>query len=1023
MLANVSPQVEEDNRPFAKIKILDSEINCLLDTGANQSVAGAEGTDYLTSLGLVLDRDFVTIMNTADKTKHLVAGVFYVPIVFRDIFRVIQIYSVPSVPSSIILGVNFFKGFNLLLYFDNLGWSCNSIALPKEVPVKHNGVVSYGELPPHQRSLMDETISKFKELGSGPLGCTPLMEHTILTGNALPIKQRGYPVSPHVQERMGKELKRMFELDVIERSFSPWSSPVVLVKKKDGRDRLCVDSRKLNSVTERDSYPLPRVQEILDRLGKTNFLSKIDLKDAFWQIPLSEDSKAKTAFSVPGHGLFQFKRLPFGLHNAAQCLQRLMNTVFGSTDHKIFVYLDDLVIASSTFEEHLDTLNFVLERLIYANLTINFEKSVFCCGSLAYLGYMIDKTGLHTDPAKVEAIINFPLPRTYTEMKRFIGLTSWYRRFVKDFSTIAAPLHELTKGKKKGKLLEWNPVAHEAFVNLKNCLVAGPVLATPDFTQRFFIHCDASKYGVGAVLCQGVEEHPIAFASRKFRGAEIRYATPEQECLAAVFAIDKFRQYIEGYEFTVITDCSALQQVFRKENPPGRLARWAMYLSQFKFNIIHRKGTSNVVPDVLSRTVNHLDLIEFEPLGTDEWYIKMLSKVGLNPTRFKDWTITDGKLYYKLSPSIFKVSKLENRPWCLVLPESARKSALKECHDSPIASHMGVKKTKAKVLERYYWPGAAKDVENYVKSCEICKVVKHPNSKRKGLMGKFKEATQPFQMISLDLMGPLPRSTKQNAWLLVVTDWFTKMPMLFPLRQATATKIVSLVENNIFLLFGVPEIVIADNGKQFTGREFTNLINKYAIKKMWFNSRYHPQNNPTERVNKTIGQALRAYVGANHRTWDANIPYIGLALRTAVNEITGFTPFYLNFARQFTYSGTDYDSYLNRPDPKESFANRVAFVEEFKTIFKDVSARIKNAYSKNKRLYDRNKSDVTFNEGDTVYKKNFNQSDAANYFSAKLAPLYTPCKVKKKISDLVYELTDLHGVDLGRWHIKDLKVS
>lgn len=669
-----------DNRPFVGVTILGTNHRFLLDTGASISIVGSKGTQFLSSLGLILDRNYVLTLKTADNTSHLVSGVFYVPIEFRGDVKIIPLYSVPTVPTFAILGVNFFKIFDITLYFSNSEWSCSSIMDESHIPNVRNGIIGRHQLSEKQRAVLDDVIQNFRCLASGGLGCTSLLEHVILTGDALPIKQRAYPVSPAIQERMGIQLKRMLDAGVIEKSFSPWSSPVVLVKKRDGGDRLCVDSRKLNSVTQRDSYPLPRVSEILDRLGKSNYLSKIDLKDAFWQIPLSEESKPKTAFSVPGNGLFQFTRLPFGLHNAAQCLQRLMNTVFGSTDYKVFVYLDDLIIATETFEEHVATLNFVLERMEYANLSINIEKSEFCCSSLAYLGYVVDGSGLHTDPGKVDAILNFPLPSTYTDLKRFIGLASWYRRFVRDFATIAAPLHDLTRGGAKNRKIVWNSVAENSFIKLKDALVAGPVLVLPDFSKKFYIHCDASNYGLGAVICQGEKENPIAFTSRKFRGPEVRYSTPEKECLAVFFAIHQFRPYIEGYHFTIVTDCSALIQLFKQENPPGRLARWIMYLSQYSFDIVHRKGVSNVVPDTLSRTVDHLNLISIDPIGSDEWYIRMLAKVALSPDSFKDWKIKDEKLYYKQSQMGTRNSSVNTDDpshWLLVVPESHFANCLK----------------------------------------------------------------------------------------------------------------------------------------------------------------------------------------------------------------------------------------------------------------------------------------------------------------------------------------------------------
>lgn len=1006
-----------DDRPHATIDIFDHQVRCLIDSGANMSIVGREGIELFSILGLELDTSYVSTINTADKTAHFISGVFYVPIRFQGELKIITVFAVPTLPTTIILGVNFWKEFNLLLFHDQNGWSCDSLEMAIGKP---RGIISFEKLEPYQQKLLNEMVTKFQSIGDGRLGCTHLIRHKILTGDALPIKQRGYQVSPAIQERFGKELKRMIDLDVIEPSFSPWSSPAVLVKKADGRDRLCVDSRKLNSVTVRDSYPLPRVNEILDRLGKSYYLSKIDLNDFFWQIPLSDDSKEKTAFCVPGHGLFQFKRLPFGLHNSAQCSQRLMGSLFGSTDYKVFAYLDDIIIATSTFEEHMEVLNFVFNRLSYAGLTINFAKSQFCLSNLKYLGYVIDGAGLRTDPEKVSTILNFPKPTTYTELKRFIGIIDWYRRFVRNFATHAAPLHDLTKGKSKNKRIEWTSAANKSFTDLKAALTSSPVLNTPDFSQKFSIHCDASDVGLGAVICQGINEAPVAYASRKLKDAETRYSVTERECLAVVFAIEKFRPYIEGYDFDVYTDHSALIWLMRQENPPGRLSRWIMKLSQYQFAIHHRKGVSNVVPDALSRAPVSVDLISFDISGSDQWYVRMLSKVALSPSRFKDWRLVNDRLFFKRPISN---DRPDDDQWQLVIPESARKAVLMECHDDPTSGHMGTKKTKAKLFNRYYWPGAGLDVERYVRACEVCKKSKVPNTKRPGLMGKFKTATRPGQMISLDFIGPLPRSTKQNAYLLVICDWVTKFPMIFPIRHQTANKVVDILEHQWISLIGVPEIIIADNGSQFVGKEFKKFTERYGIKKVWFNARYHPQNNPTERTNKVIGNALRSYVSDNHRHWDAKINEIGIALRTATNEVTGYTPYYLMFGREFSYSASDHHGFQTRigDDETDPVEERAKFITEFQPVFKNVVKRMEKAYEKNKKQYDKTKCDKSYQAGDTVYKRNFVQSNAATYFSAKLAPKFLKCTVLNKISDLIYELADENGANIGKWHIKDLR--
>lgn len=991
-------------------------VTCLLDTGANISIAGAEGSVMLKKLGLVLDTSYDNSIGTVDSTRHLVSGLFYVPIQYNDIFEIVTVMSVPTLPTGIILGVNFFKSFKVILFHDKMGWSCNSIDLKNS---HSRGVRGYFDLTDLQKIDLDSVIAKFRSIGDGKLGKCRYMEHHIITGDALPIKQRGYPVSPAVQLRYGRELKRMLDLGVIEPSISPWSSPAVLVKKSNGKDRLCVDSRKLNSVTVRDAYPLPRVSEILDRLGRSFYLSKIDLNDFFWQIPLSPESKQKTAFAVPGHGLYQFSRLPFGLHNAAQCSQRLMNVLFGETDNKIFAYLDDIIVATPTFEEHLEVLDLVYRRLIDAGLTINYEKSSFCLPSLKYLGHVVDGNGLRTDPEKVQAVMNYPRPTTFTELKRFIGLISWYRRFVPNFATVAEPLHSLTRGKKKPSRIAWNPEADKAFLSLKSLLVSSPILTTPDFSQPFNIHCDASNTGLGVLLCQGINDAPIAYASRQLRGAELNYSVTEKECLAVVFALEKFRPYVEGYHFNVYTDHSSLTWLFNQENPPGRIARWVMKLSQYDFKLFHKKGASNIVPDALSRANCQVDLIDITVQGTDSWYVKMLSKIAVSPQRFKDWRISDGKLFYKFKSN---TTVSESDPWRLVIPESQRRDAIIDSHDVPSAGHMGVKRTIKKCLSRYYWPGLGLDVQRHIKSCEICKTAKHSSAKRAGLMGKDKIVTKPFQMISMDLIGPLPRSTKQNAYLLVITDRFTKYTSLFPIRQATASKVVDLVETRWFNIFGVPETIIMDNGKQFVGKEFRNLANKYAVKNLWFNTPYHPQNNPTERVNKVVGNVLRCYIKDNHRLWDKDIQQVEVALNTSYSEVTGYTPFFLTFGRHYTFSSSDYQAYLDRTtDPSKIIPNRVKFLESFRGLHADITNRLKIAYEKYKKYYDRDKSHITFNVGDTIYRRNYIQSDALNYKSAKLYPKFVKCKVLVKISDLIYELEDNDGKKLGKWHIKDLK--
>lgn len=307
-------------------------------------------------------------------------------------------------------------------------WHCSTMENSpqnSEYSKKH-GIIEYQNLSSEEKFTAMNIIELFKQLANDArLGRTNVLTQDINTGDAEPTVQRYFPVSPNMRERMSKELDRMISLDVVEPSRSPWRSPVKLVTKANGKDRLCLDCRKVNSVTVFDSYPLPYISSILDNLGQTKYLSSIDLKDAYWQIPLAESAKEKTAFVVPGRGLWQMKVVPFGMKNSSQAMQRLIDRLFSGVGN-IFTYLDDIIIATATLEEHFRLLEFVHARLSQSNLTINYEKCQFFRPSLKYLGFVVDANGLHTDPGKVEAISNYPCPKTSTEVKRFMGLASWY---------------------------------------------------------------------------------------------------------------------------------------------------------------------------------------------------------------------------------------------------------------------------------------------------------------------------------------------------------------------------------------------------------------------------------------------------------------------------------------------------------------------------------------------------------------------------------------------------------------------
>lgn len=432
--------------------------------------------------------------------------------------------------------------------------------------------------------------------------------------------------------------------------------------------------------------------------------------------------------------------MPFGLSNAGATFQRFIDGVIGhDLEPYAFAYLDDIIIASETFEDHLKHIEQVLKRLKEAGLSINREKSVFCRSEVKYLGVLVNRDGVKPDPEKIEPIKTYLAPKNLKQLRGFMGMASWYRKFMKDFAKIAEPLTYLTKKEVK---YHWGEEQQEAFEKLKCLIMTAPVLHRPHPEGQFIIHTDASDTGLGAVLLQEIdeEEKVLEFASRSLSQAERNYSVTERECLAVVWAIKKFRQYIEGYPLRVVTDHSSLKWLQSIKNPTNRLARWALELQGHDLTIEHRKGALNVVPDALSRMFEEdgpaIGAVSWSASTEDEWYLEQLAKVAKEPTEYPQWKILGGNLYYYRPKQELEGLIDDDDAWKLVVPAEHRAAVLRESHDEPVTGHLGREKTFDRVDQYYYWPRFYEEVRRYVRSCAICQQCKVEQRLPAGLMGR-----------------------------------------------------------------------------------------------------------------------------------------------------------------------------------------------------------------------------------------------------------------------------------------------
>ena len=625
--------------------------------------------------------------------------------------------------------------------------------------------------PPQRKQVRDLLISNADVFSAGDwdVGRTSAAEHRIDTGNSRPVKVPPRRIPIHKRQEVEQTVQQLKDQGLIEPSTSPWASALVLVRKQDGTLRCCVEYRLLNAVTVKDSYPLPRIDDTFDALAGSTWFSTLDLKSGYHQVALAEEDRPKTAFSA-GNGLWQWRVMPFGLCNAPATFERLMESVLaGMHWRSLLVYLDDVIVFGKTFDEELRRLEDVFRRMKSANLKLNPRKCLLFRSEVKFLGHIVSREGVRTDPQKTAAVAEWPQPSNVRELRRFLGFCTYYRRFVKNFAHISAPLYALTK---EGVTFHWSLSCQNSFEGLKSALVEAPVLQYPDPKKTFILDTDASSTGLGAVLSQihGGVEHVVAYFSRTLTAPEKNYCVTRQELLAAVEAVRHFHTYLYGSKFTIRSDHSALQWLHNLKDPEGQLARWLARLGQYDYHVVHRPGERHINADALSRRpcgkgcrhccrreeelgstcratrveptlsggegqgirfAQSLDpqlapVIRLMQLGTQkpDWQeISSASRVAkLYWSQWEQLRLKDGILQRKWESNSGSTEK-----WVSVIPQTLRGALLSEAHGSITSAHFGVKKTLHRLRNYGYWVEIRRDVQEWCRTCETCMAKKGPH--------------------------------------------------------------------------------------------------------------------------------------------------------------------------------------------------------------------------------------------------------------------------------------------------------
>ena len=847
-----------------------------------------------------------------------------------------------------------------------------------------------------------------------------------LVPGTTPLSKAPYRMAPAELKELKTQLQELLDSGFIRPSSSPWGSPVLFVKKKDGTLRMCIDYRGLNQVTIKNKYPLPRIDELFDQLQGSTVFSKLDLRQGYYQLRIKECDIPKTALNSR-YGHYEFVVMPFGLTNAPAAFMDLMHRVFHQyLDKFVVIFIDDILVYSKNEDDHEQHLRIVLETLQHHKLYAKFSKCEFWLSEVAFLGHIISSEGLAVDPSKIEAILNWKRPESTTEVRSFLGLAGYYRKFVKDYSKIAGPLSALTS-----KLLPfaWNDKCEKSFQELKRMLTSAPILTLPEGSEDFAVFTDASQDGLGCVLMQ--RGKVIAYASRKLRLHEDRYSTHDLELAAIIFALGKWRHYLYGAKFTIFSDHKSLKYLFTQKELNNRQRRWMELLEDYDCTIEYHPGKANVVADALSRKVYSANLAVSETLimfsnltirsdivkligesqALDEEILKI--KASLNDPKNHDFSVDDNGLL-----------RFRGR-MCVASNDQLKQLILDEAHKSRYAMHPGGNKMFEDLKKCYWWNNMKREVAQYVQRCLVCQQVKAEHQKPGGLLQPLEIPLWKWAEVTMDFVTGLPPSRNGYDSIWVVVDRLTKSAHFLPVRTTyTSEKLAEIYRDEIIRLHGIPDGIVSDRDPKFVSRLWKQIQQGLGTK-LKFSTAAHPQTDgQSERTIQTLEDLLRMCVLDYGGHWARHLPLVEFVYNNSYQASIGMAPYELLYGRRCK-SPLYWDLSDRIPSSGATGLSTNDMLQDAIEKVRLVRERLKTAQSRQKSYADNRRRDLEFAVGDFVFLKLSPRKGFVRIGTqSKLNPRYIgPYQITDRVGAVAYRLllpatvTGIHNV----FHVSQLK--